>query len=137
MGQHTAVGAPGLRDRVFPIHAGSRGFNSHGGTCPNDFSDPTDQDIHTQCALSWKTVVSEWRLGDCSVTERGQWLPTYQTSKTVHVHANTLQTRRGQPHVTRCTRPWFRIITTPLQELDYKQHIAKERALVTGVCNNG
>ena len=30
------------------------------GTCPNDFSDPTDQDICTQCALSWKIVVSEW-----------------------------------------------------------------------------
>ena len=30
------------------------------GTCPNDFSDPVDQDIRTQCALSWKIVV-EWR----------------------------------------------------------------------------
>ena len=30
-------------------------------TCPNDFSDPIDQEIHTyQCALSWKIVVSEW-----------------------------------------------------------------------------
>ena len=28
---------------------------------PNDFSDPLDQDIRTQCALSWKIVVSEWR----------------------------------------------------------------------------
>ena len=28
---------------------------------PNDFSDPVDQDIRTQCALSWKIVVSEWR----------------------------------------------------------------------------
>ena len=32
-----------------------------GGTCPNDFSDPIDQNIRTQCALSWKIVVSEWR----------------------------------------------------------------------------
>ena len=31
------------------------------GTCPNDFSDPIDQDIRTQWALSWKIVVSEWR----------------------------------------------------------------------------
>ena len=31
------------------------------GTCPNDFSDPIDQDIRTQGALSWKIVVSEWR----------------------------------------------------------------------------
>ena len=27
----------------------------------NDFSDPIDQDIRTQWALSWKIVVSEWR----------------------------------------------------------------------------
>ena len=32
-----------------------------GGTCPNDFSDPIDQDICTQCALTWKIVVTEWR----------------------------------------------------------------------------
>ena len=32
-----------------------------GGTCPSDFSDPIDQDICTQRALSWKIVVSEWR----------------------------------------------------------------------------
>ena len=29
-------------------------------TCSDDFFDPIDQDIHTQCALSWKIVVSEW-----------------------------------------------------------------------------
>ena len=28
---------------------------------PCDFSNPIDQDIRTQCALSWKIVVSEWR----------------------------------------------------------------------------
>ena len=26
-------------------------------------------------------------VGDCSVTERRQWRPPYQTGKTVHVHA--------------------------------------------------
>ena len=50
------------------------GSTPTGGTCPNDFSDPMDQDIRTQWALSWKIVVSEWR-------------PPYQTDKTVHVHA--------------------------------------------------
>ena len=38
------------------------GSTPTGGTCPNNFSDPTDQDIRTQCALSWKIVVSEWWL---------------------------------------------------------------------------
>ena len=46
---------------VFSVHAGSRGSTPAAGTCPNDFSDPIDQEIHTQCALSWKIVVSERR----------------------------------------------------------------------------
>ena len=54
-------GVPGLVDRVLVLHAGSRGSTPTGGTCPNDFSDPIDQDIRTQWALSWKLVVSEWR----------------------------------------------------------------------------
>ena len=37
-------------------------------SCLNDFSDPIDQDIHTQCALGWRTVVSEKGVGDCCVT---------------------------------------------------------------------
>ena len=37
------------------------GSTPTGGTCSNDFSDPVDQDIRTQWALSWKIVVSEWR----------------------------------------------------------------------------
>ena len=38
-----------------------QGSTPTSGTCPNDFSDPIDQDICTQCALSWKIVVPEWR----------------------------------------------------------------------------
>ena len=49
-----------LVDRVFTQEV--EGLTPTGGTCPNDFSDPIDQDNRTQCALSWKTVVSEWRL---------------------------------------------------------------------------
>ena len=37
------------------------GSTPTGGTCPNDSSDPIDQDILTQCALRRKIVVSEWR----------------------------------------------------------------------------
>ena len=33
-----------------------------GGTGPNDFSDPTEQNIRTPCTLRWKIVVSEWQL---------------------------------------------------------------------------
>ena len=48
-------------DRVLALHAGSRGFDSHRGHMSERLSDPIDQDIRTQCALSWKIVVSEWR----------------------------------------------------------------------------
>ena len=37
-------------------------------------------------------------VGDCSVTECRRWCLPYQTSKTVHVHAKTLQTQRGWMH---------------------------------------
>ena len=46
---------------MFPFRQGVEGSTPTGGTCANDFTDPIDQDICTQCALSWKIVVSEWR----------------------------------------------------------------------------
>ena len=66
--EFTVGGVPGLVDRVFGVHAGSRGFDSHRGTFLNNFSSPIDQDMHTQCALSWGIMVSV-AVGDCSVTE--------------------------------------------------------------------
>ena len=36
------------------------GSTPTGSTCPNEFSEPIDQDIRTQCTLSWKNVVSAW-----------------------------------------------------------------------------
>ena len=37
------------------------GLTPTGGSCLNNFSNPIDQDIYTQYALSWKIVVSEGR----------------------------------------------------------------------------
>ena len=76
-------GAPGLVDRVFAFTQGVEVSTPTGGTCPNDFSDPIDQDIRTKYALSWKIVVHRVAVGDCSVTERRRWRPPYQTGKTV------------------------------------------------------
>ena len=59
---------------------------------------------------------------DCSVTERQRWRPPYQTGKTVHMHANTLQTRRGRTHGAGCVRPWFHRGMS-LRELD--SHISQ------------
>ena len=47
-------------------------------------------------------------VSDCSVTERRRWRPSYQTGKTVHVHAKTLQTQRGRTYGAGCVRQWFR-----------------------------
>ena len=56
-----------------------------GGTCLNDFSDPIDQDIRTQCALSWKIVVSEWRSVIAGSLNVGGGV-RLKSGKTVHVH---------------------------------------------------
>ena len=61
-------------------------------------------------------------VGDCSVTERWRWRPPYQTGKTVHMHANTLQTRRGRTHGAGCVRPWFHT-AEPLGERRYENWI--------------
>ena len=66
--------APGLVDRI-AVHEGSRWFDSHR---PNDFPDPIDQDIRTQCALSWKIVISVIAV---SMNVGGG------VHKTVHVHS--------------------------------------------------
>ena len=51
---------PGLG--CLPFMQEVKGSTPTGGTCHNDFFNPTDQDIRTQCVLSWPKVVSEWRL---------------------------------------------------------------------------
>ena len=54
-------GALGLANRALAFMQEVEGSILTSGTCQNDFSDPVDQNIRTQCALSWKIVVSEWR----------------------------------------------------------------------------
>ena len=58
-------------------------------------------------------------VDDCSVTGSRWWPTPYQTGKTVHVHANTQQTQRGQTYGIECARPWFHT-AEPLGELHYK-----------------
>ena len=80
-------GEPGLVDKVFALHAGSRGFDSHQGHMSEwffrsnrpGFPHPVSSELENS---GFRVVV-----GDCSVTERRRWRPPYQTGKTVHVHA--------------------------------------------------
>ena len=84
-------------DRVLALHAGSRGIDSHRGTCPNDFSDPIDQDIRTQWALSWKIVVSEWRSVIAVSLNVGGGVRLIKPAK-LCMCTQTLQTQRGRTH---------------------------------------
>ena len=84
------------------------------GMCENNFSDPINQDIGTQCALSWKNS----RLVT-AVSEHRQLGPPYQTGKTVHVHTKT---QKGQMYSAGCAWPWFRT-AEPLRECCYENWI--------------
>ena len=86
-------GEPGLVDRELALHAGSRGFDSPGGTCPNDFFQSNRPGYSHPVSSELENSGIRVAVGDCSVTERRQWRRPYQTGKTVHVHAKTLQTQ--------------------------------------------
>ena len=58
-------------------------------------------------------------VGNCSVPERPQWCPPYQTGKTVHVHAKHYKYKEGgrmEPDV--CGNEWF-LTAEPLGEHRY------------------
>ena len=75
-------GEPGLVDRVLDLHAGSRRFDSHRRYMSERFF-RSNRPVSSELENSGIRVA----VGDCSVTERRRWRPSYQTGKTVHVHA--------------------------------------------------
>ena len=86
-------GVPGLVDRVFAVLAWSRGFDSHRRHMSERFFFRSNRPgyPHPVCSALEITGIRV-TFGDCSVSERRRWRPPYQTDKTVHVHAKTLQT---------------------------------------------
>ena len=80
-------GEPGLVYRVFALHAGSRGFDSHRVHMSERFFRFNRPGY--PCPVSSELENSGIRVavGDCSVTERRLWRPPYQTGKTVLVRA--------------------------------------------------
>ena len=83
-------------------------------TCPNNFSDPIDQDIRTQEYSGIRVAV-----GDCSVTECRRWRPPYQNRQICTCARRTLQTQRGRTNGAGCVRQWFRT-AEPLGERRYE-----------------
>ena len=80
-------GEPSLVDRVLALHAGSREFDSHRGHMSERFFRSSRPGYPHPVSSELENSDSRVAVGDCSVTERRRWRPTYQTSKTVHVHA--------------------------------------------------
>ena len=74
-------------DRVHALHAGSREFDCYRGTCPNDFFRSNRPGYPHPVSSELEINGIRVAVGNCSVTERRQWRPPYQTGKTVHVHA--------------------------------------------------
>ena len=84
--------APGLVDSVFAVHAESRGFDSHRRHMSERFFRSNRPGYPHPVCSGLENSGIRIAVGDCSVTERRRLRPPYQTGKTVHVHANTLQT---------------------------------------------
>ena len=119
-------GAPGLVDKVFAVHAGSRGFDSHRRYLSERFFRSNRPGYpHPVCSELENSVIRV-AVSDCSITERRRWRPPYQIGKTVHVHANTLQTWKGRAHGAGCARPWFHT-AEPLGERRYENWITHTR----------
>ena len=106
-------------DRVLALHAGSRGFDSHRGHMSERFFRSNRPGYLQPVSSELKNSGIRVAVGDCSVTGRRRWCPPYQTGKTVHVHAKTLHTGRGQKHGAGCVRQWFRT-AEPLGEHRYE-----------------
>ena len=79
---------PGLVDRVLPLHAVSRGFDSHQGHMSERFFRSNRPGYPHPESSELENSGIRVAVGDCSVTERQRWRSPYQTAKTVHVHAN-------------------------------------------------
>ena len=98
------------------------GLTPTGGTCPNDFSDPIDQNIRTQWALSWKIVVSEWRSVIAVSLNVGGGVRLIKPAKLCMCTQNTTRTTRtDERHRVCAAMVPYRWATrgTSVRELEY------------------
>ena len=95
------------------------------GTCPNDFSDPIDQDIRTQWALSWKIVVSKWRSVTAVSLNVGGGVPLIKPAKLCMCTQNTTNTTRTDAQRQVCAAMILYCCATRgtlLRELEYTHY---------------
>ena len=87
-------------DRVLTLHAGSRGFDSHGGHMSEQFFRSNRPGYLHPVSYELENSGIRVAVHDCSVTERWRWCPSYQTGKTVQVHA-----KHNKHNEDGCTAP--------------------------------
>ena len=102
-------------DRVFAVYAGNRRFDRR-HMSEQFFRSNRPGYSHPVCSELENSGIRA-AVDDFSATLR--WRPPYQTGKTVHVHASTLQARRGGTHGAGCAPLWFRT-AEPLGERRYE-----------------
>ena len=108
--------------QTLPCMQEVEGSTPTGGICPNDFSDPIDQDIRTQWALSWKIVVSEWRSVIAVSLNVGGGVRLIKPAKLCMYTQNTTNTTRTDARRWVCAAMVpYRWATrgTSLRELEY------------------
>ena len=75
-------GEPGLVDNVLALHAGSRRFHSHQRHMSEQFFRSNRPGYPHPVSSELENSGIRVAVGDCSVTERRQWGPPFQTGKT-------------------------------------------------------
>ena len=115
-------GVPGLVDRVFAVHAGSRRFDSHRRQMSERFfRSKRPRYPHPVCS-ELEIVVSEWPsviAVSLNIGGGGGGASALSTSKTVG---------RGRTHGAGCVRLWFRT-AEPLGERRYENWITYKHTL--------
>ena len=90
---------PGLVDRVLALHAGSLGLDYHRGLVSEQFFRSNRPGYSHPVSSELENSGIRVPVSDCSVIEGQQWCQSYQTGKTVHVHATQCKHEDG------CTAP--------------------------------
>ena len=107
-----------LVDRVLALHAGNRRFDSHLGHMSERFFRSNRPGYLHPVSSELENSGIRVAVGNCSVTERRQWRPPYQTGKTVHVHAKHYKHNEDRCTAL-CVRQWFPT-AEPLGEWRYE-----------------
>ena len=94
-------------DRVFAVHAGSRGLDSQRRHISERFLRSSRPGYPLPVCSELENSGVRVVVGDCSVTEYRRWRPPLSYRQSCTRARKTLQTR-GRAHGAGCARPWLR-----------------------------